>query len=160
MARSASATKIVTVPGALRQACDEFNSGRFFACHETLEEVWLEEQGAVRDCYKGLIQLAAAFVHVGRGNAAGARRLLTTATGYLEPYRRDGALGIDIDALCVQAARALDAIVRDGIDALDPTLVPHLGFDDALLRQHAVRDGVWGFAADGAPLPMTIRVVD
>ena len=85
--------KTVTVPGNLEQACREFNSRLYFECHETLEEIWQEEQGEVRDLYKGLIQVAAGFVHITRNNHFGAKRLLTTALGYLEPYRAEGAMG-------------------------------------------------------------------
>lgn len=41
--QKAPVTKRITVPGNLRQACDEFNSGLFFECHEFLEEIWQEE---------------------------------------------------------------------------------------------------------------------
>ncbi|MGH2632791.1 MAG: DUF309 domain-containing protein, partial [Tepidiformaceae bacterium] len=48
--------KYITVPGNLAQACNEFNTGHFFECHESIEEIWQQEAGDVRDLYKGLIQ--------------------------------------------------------------------------------------------------------
>ncbi len=42
-----------------------FNCQRFFEAHEALEQLWLPERGRPKaDFYKGLIQLAGAFVHV------------------------------------------------------------------------------------------------
>ena len=38
---------------------EEFNQGLFFECHETLEEIWLEEHGEDRAFYQGIIQIAA-----------------------------------------------------------------------------------------------------
>ena len=38
---------------------DEFNRQLFFECHETLEELWLEERGEDRKFYQGIIQIAA-----------------------------------------------------------------------------------------------------
>lgn len=153
-------TKRVTVPGSLALACDQFNAGQFFECHETIEEVWLEEQGAVRDCYKGLIQLAAAFVHVTRGNERGALRLLATALGYLDRYRRDGALGFDVEALARAAAAARAEIVARGVDAVRAPVPLRFAFDPVLLRAHASRDAAWGFAPGGTPLEMAIEVTE
>ena len=82
--------KTITVPANLQTYCDEFNAGLFFESHEHLEEVWQQERGPVRDFYKGLIQLAAAYVHLGRGNLKGGERLCRTGLQYLEPYRGHG----------------------------------------------------------------------
>src|SRR3989304_4557172 len=95
--------KEITLPANLDRACAEFNAGLFYECHESLEEIWQEERGPVRDLYKGLIQVAAAFVHLSRGNYAGAERLCRTALAYLAPYRPDGALGFDVERICRDA---------------------------------------------------------
>ena len=42
----------------LLKGIEEFNQGLYFQCHETLEEVWLEEQGEDRLFYQGIIQIA------------------------------------------------------------------------------------------------------
>ena len=42
-----------------------FNRGLFYEAHDVLEELWLAHRGAASDAfYKGLIQLAGAFVHL------------------------------------------------------------------------------------------------
>ncbi len=56
-----------------------FNSGRFFAAHEALEDVWRELHGPERRVMQGLIQLAVALHHYSTGNLDGARSLLARA---------------------------------------------------------------------------------
>jgi hypothetical protein len=154
--------KRITVPGNLLQACEEFNSGRYYECHETLEEIWQEEQGEVRDLYKGLIQVAAAFVHVSRGGYRGAMRLLTTAVGYLEPYRPDGAMGFDVEAICRASEAALGRVEDQGPDGVanEAGMAPRFHCDTALLPAEARRWRAWGFDVAGGPLEMEIHVPD
>lgn len=73
----------------------QFNQGRFFDCHDTLEDVWSGVRGPGRDFLQGLIQVAVAFHHLGRGNRAGAASLLGKALKRLEPYP-DGYFGFDL----------------------------------------------------------------
>lgn len=158
-------TRTITVPGNLAIACEQFNSGQYFESHESLEEIWQEEQGDVRDLYKGIIQVAAAFVHICRENCHGARRLLTTAIGYLAPYRDEPTvLGIDVDAFASAAEACLAEVERlcpDGrLEAFDFSLTPVLRVDDEALPADAVRWDAWGFSREGAALPMEIEVVE
>lgn len=156
-------TKKVTVPANLRRAAEEFNQGQFFECHETLEEIWQEEAGDVRDLYKGLIQVAAAFVHARRNNRFGVNRLLTTALGYLAPYREAGAMGFDVEAVCLAAERLLDAlpaVEQDQIEALIPGYAPRYQLDETKLPEEARRWAAWGFDREGEPLAMEITVVE
>jgi predicted metal-dependent hydrolase len=64
-----------------------FNAGRYYEAHDVLEAIWLparrEADGAF---YKGLIQLAGAFVHVQKDRYAPALALLRRARFHLEPY--------------------------------------------------------------------------
>lgn len=64
----------------------EFNAGRFFECHDVLEEMWAGHRGPGRDFFQGLIQVAVAFHHVGNGNLAGADSVFTRALGRLSRY--------------------------------------------------------------------------
>jgi len=49
-----------------------FNAGSYFASHEVWEALWHEVGGKEREVLQGLIQLAAAYHHLARGNPAGA----------------------------------------------------------------------------------------
>ena len=77
---------------------EEFRAGRFFEAHEEWELLWKGSRGDDRVFLQGLIQLAAARVHIGRGNPAPAARLLALAKEKLDRFEGDQA-GIRIDAL-------------------------------------------------------------
>ena len=82
---------------------DEFNQGLFFECHETLEEIWLEEHGEERRFYQGIIQVAAGYFKLEQGVPAGAIKLWHTGLEKLEPYA-PVYLGIDVESF-VRAVR-------------------------------------------------------
>ncbi len=64
-----------------------FNRQSFFEAHEVLEELWLAERGGPRELfYKGLIQLAGAFVHLQKNRPAPARALFRLAQSNLAQY--------------------------------------------------------------------------
>jgi hypothetical protein len=155
--------KRITVPGNLARACAEFNTGLFYECHESLEEIWQEERGPIRDLYKGLIQVAAAFVHVSRGNYVGAERLSRTALGYLAPYRPGGALGFDVEQICRDTEDVHARIQSLGPDRLGEFEIarrPFYRFDSAMLATEARRWRAWGFDEAGAPEVRTITVAE
>ena len=155
--------KTITVPGNLALGCDEFNSALFYECHERFEEIWQLESGGVRDLYKGLIQIAAAFVHLQRGKFIGAERLLRTALGYLAPYRAEGAMGFDVDAIRAAAEdmyARLQAAGPDGVASIDLTRRPYYTFDEAKLASEALKWRAWGFDDEGRPERMTITVAE
>ena len=153
--------KTITVPGNFQKACSDFNEGRFFECHEWLEEIWQEERGGVRDLYKGLIQIAAAFVHWSRGNFVGADRLLRTGIGYLQPYRAEGAMGFDVEAIARAAEGTHARLLAAGpaeMAAVDLSLRPFFAFDQAGLAAEAQRWGAWGFDRQGIALALEVLV--
>jgi uncharacterized protein len=55
-----------------RVGIELFNQGKFFEAHEAWEEVWKTVDGDERLFYQGIIQAAAALLHLQRGNYAGA----------------------------------------------------------------------------------------
>jgi hypothetical protein len=64
-----------------------FNRRLFYEAHEVLEELWLpNRQGFDGAFYKGLIQLAGAFVHVQKQRAGPAAALLCLARSNLKDY--------------------------------------------------------------------------
>jgi hypothetical protein len=154
-------TKTITVPENLQRACDDFNAGRFYESHEHLEEIWQYERGRVRDAYKGLIQIAAAFVHLSRGKFVGAERLLRTGVAYLSPYRTDGALGFDIEEIASTAEELHARLLAVGparVTDVDLRRRPFYRFDKDVLARQAVRDGAWGFDAKGKAREMEITI--
>lgn len=65
-----------------------FNRQQFFEAHEVLEDLWLAQRGRPEDhFYKGLIQLAGAFVHIQKQRPGPAGALFRRAASHLGKYR-------------------------------------------------------------------------
>lgn len=94
---------------ALAKGIREFNSWRFYDCHETLEDVWRAEGSEMADFYQGIIKVAAAFHHLLRGNHKGTLNLLSHALTLLEPYR-PSCLGVDVQRLVEEAGACLERV--------------------------------------------------
>ena len=66
-----------------------FNCQLFYEAHEVLEHIWLQDRhGPNGAFYKGLIQLAGAFVHLQRNHPGPAAALFKLAGANLEKYPR------------------------------------------------------------------------
>ena len=64
-----------------------FNRGLFYQAHDVLEELWLtDRKGLNAAFYKGLIQLAGAFVHLQKGRLRPAAALFKLARANLRQY--------------------------------------------------------------------------
>jgi predicted metal-dependent hydrolase len=106
----------------LHKGIDEFNDQLFFECHETLEEIWLEDQSEDRKFYQGLIQVAAGYFKLQQQVPAGALKLWRTGIDKLRPYA-PVFLGVDVEGLVAAVQRHLADLERapdSGIDDLQP----------------------------------------
>lgn len=66
---------------------DCFNCQQFYEAHDVLEELWLEDRpGPNGNFYKGLIQLAGAFVHLQKERLRPSAALFKLARTNLSPY--------------------------------------------------------------------------
>jgi len=66
---------------------DCFNRQLFYEAHEVLEQLWLKDKyGSNGAFYKGLIQLAGAFVHLQKNRTHPAAALFKLALANLEKY--------------------------------------------------------------------------
>jgi hypothetical protein len=66
-----------------------FNGRKFFEAHEIWEELWLAETEPEKTFLQGLIQLAAAYHHHGRGNLRGTQSLLAAGLAKLRGFPGD-----------------------------------------------------------------------
>jgi predicted metal-dependent hydrolase len=67
-----------------------FNRQKFYEAHDVLENLWLPQRhGANGNFYKGLIQLAGAFVHLQKNRLRPAAALFKLAQANLEKYPRE-----------------------------------------------------------------------
>ena len=86
------------------------NQQRFFEAHEILETLWLpQRQGPDGVFYKGLIQLAGAFVHWQKNRPGPAAALLRLAQANLRNYPGTHR-GLDVEAVL--------AVIDDGLQQL------------------------------------------
>lgn len=66
-----------------------FNQKKFYEAHDVLEHIWLKDKhGANGNFYKGLIQLAGAFVHLQKNRLRPSAALFKLARTNLEKYPR------------------------------------------------------------------------
>ena len=80
---------------------EEFNQQLFFECHETFEELWLEEHGEERQFFQGIIQIAAGYFKLQQGVPAGAIKLWRMGLEKIEPY---GPIHLGLDLASFGAA--------------------------------------------------------
>jgi predicted metal-dependent hydrolase len=72
---------------AFWQAIDQFNDQEFYACHDTLEALWLEASETDKNFYQGILQIAVACHHLGNYNWRGAVILLGEGIKRLSDYQ-------------------------------------------------------------------------
>lgn len=91
----------------LQEFIQLFNEEKFFEAHEVLELLWRETKTSDRDFYQGLIQLAAAFVHIQKGTPSGAENLYAKAVHHLSKFPRYHC-EIDCDKILSDVRKTLD----------------------------------------------------
>jgi predicted metal-dependent hydrolase len=117
-----------TAPPELQKAIEEFNSGEWFECHETLEELWVGEKGELRDLYQGLLQIAVALYHWRNGNFKGAVGLLQRGSDFLRRVS-PRCLEVDVARVIADAAamhEALEGLGEERMAEVGKQLVPRL----------------------------------
>jgi predicted metal-dependent hydrolase len=90
--------------GQFRRGVARFNARRFFEAHEVWEELWLVEPEPEKTFLQGLIQLAAAYHHHGRGNRRGTQSLLAAGLAKLRRFPDDHR-GIALGELRAEAEK-------------------------------------------------------
>ena len=87
----------------------EFNQQQFYACHDTLEAVWVDAEEADKRFYQGILQVAVGCYHLSNDNLRGAIILLGEAVRRLCDYQPDYE-GVNVELLLGQASRLLQAL--------------------------------------------------
>jgi predicted metal-dependent hydrolase len=90
-----------------------FNAGEYFEAHEALEDAWNAEAGKVRDLYRGILQIAVVYLHITRGNYAGAVKVYARSQRWLRDWA-DTCRGIQVEELRRNAAIAMQEVNRLG----------------------------------------------
>ena len=117
---------------------DRFNACEYYEAHEVLEELWLRTTGSDRDFFKGLIQVAGAFVHLRKQwerpqhatdstRLHPAARLFQRGREHLAPYA-PVHLRLDVTALCAFCESLARGIEASGFaeNPWNPATPPHI----------------------------------
>lgn len=91
------------------QGVEQFNQQEFYACHDTLEALWMEALGQNKRFYQGILQIAVACYHLGNLNWRGAVILLGEGIGRLTDYQPVYE-SIDVEALLTESIELLQAL--------------------------------------------------
>ncbi len=115
-------------PGQLLLAIRQFNEHEWFECHETLEDLWIGEEGEVRNFFQGILQVAIALHHWRNGNYGGAISLFNGGVTLLSRVS-DACMWVDVAQLIADANRmreALEELGKERMGELDSVLIPRL----------------------------------
>lgn len=88
-----------------------FDAGEYHDAHEAWEVLWLKNEGADADFFKGLIQAAICLHHWRDGDQEGARMLYRGHRRYLAPFLPVHR-GIDVAGFLEAMRAALDPLLR------------------------------------------------
>jgi len=91
------------------QGIAEFNQQQFYACHDTLEAIWVDAEEVDKRFYQGVLQVAVGCYHLSNDNLRGAIILLGEAVRRLCDYQPDYE-GVDVELLLGQASQLLQAL--------------------------------------------------
>lgn len=103
----------MTFPEAFWQGVDEFNSGQFYPCHDTLEAIWLESIDPDKTFFQGILQIAVGYYHLSNHNWKGALILLGEGTNRLRRYRPEYKT-IDVETLFSRSINSLQTLQDAG----------------------------------------------
>jgi uncharacterized protein len=94
-----------------------FNAGQYFEAHEALEEAWNAERGKVRDLYRGILQIAVAYLHITRGNYNGAVKVYERSQKWMRDWP-EVCQGIQVGQLRRDAQTVIEAVERLGSERI------------------------------------------
>ena len=97
---------------AIRIYFEWYAEGKFYECHDVMEEIWFETAGPRRRFFQGLLQCAVARYHWSNENLHGAQILYHEGTEKLERFRPE-YLGVDLETYIAELNEALPQIVTN-----------------------------------------------
>ena len=101
------------LPSDFWQGLEQFNRGEYYACHDTLEAIWMEAPDPPKSLYQGILQVAVGIYHLSNQNWKGSVILLGEGISRIRRYDSDYA-GVDIDDLLEQSSDLLMALQTAG----------------------------------------------
>lgn len=112
------------LPAEFWQGVDEFNQQAFYACHDTLEALWMETSEPHKSFYQGILQIAVGCYHLENGNGRGAVILLGEGIRRLSSYQPEYE-DIDVSRLLEDSSDLLQFLQQTEAEQL-PEIVKGL----------------------------------
>ena len=97
------------IPAEFWQGVEQFNQGEFYACHDTLEALWMESMEPQKRFYQGVLQIAVGFYHLSNQNWRGAVMLMGEGIRRLDYYQPEYS-GINVEKLMMQTSATLQQL--------------------------------------------------
>ena len=109
-----NSNKQCILPTEFWHGVEQFNQGQFYACHDTLEALWMEAIDPQKTFYQAILQIAVALYHLDNSNLRGACILLGEGTNKLKRYEASYA-GIDVDELLYDSVALLTQLQQQKV---------------------------------------------
>ncbi|MGG6264704.1 DUF309 domain-containing protein [Leptolyngbya sp. AN03gr2] len=119
------------IPEEFWQGVDQFNQGEFYACHDTLEAIWIEAPMFDKKFYQGILQIAVGLYHLGNHNWRGAVILMGEGLSRLGDYQPDYG-GINVEQLVDETAEFLSQVQTIGADRVSRIVTTPSELDDRI----------------------------
>ncbi len=103
------------------EAIAQFNSGDYYACHDTLEAIWNNSWQSDRDFYQGILQIAVGLYHLNSQNWHGAAILLGEGTSRLPAYLPEYQ-SVDVENLLEDSLHILRTVQIKGKEGMSDIL--------------------------------------
>lgn len=117
-----------------------FNAGKYFEAHEALETAWREEEGKIRDLYRGVLQIGVVYLHITRRNYNGAVKVYKRSQRWLKDWSAV-CRGIRVEELRRDAEEAMREVMRLGeerIGEFDLARLKPVRWDEGSRKQKQV----------------------
>jgi uncharacterized protein len=104
---------------SLERGLELIREGEYFDAHEELEDEWRVAPTEERDFLQGLVHVAVAWLHAGRGNSPGCERQLEKAARRLNAYGPRHR-GVDVVLVLEDVSAAQERVAAGSLEL--PTL--------------------------------------
>lgn len=121
-----------------RRGVELFNQGRYFEAHEEIEAAWREEPGQIRELYQGILEAGVTYLHIQRGNYAGAVKVYGRSMRWLKAWPAN-CRGADVGRLRRDLTAAINEAKRLGSARLaefDTSLLKPITMQESISGQH------------------------
>ncbi|WP_267384405.1 DUF309 domain-containing protein [Cyanobacterium sp. uoEpiScrs1] len=97
---------------------EQFNTRKFYSCHDTLEALWIDAVEPDRQFYQGILQIAVGCYHLENHNWHGAVLLLAEGIKRLSSYQPDYQ-DIDVSSLVIESKKLLHYLQQTNSEKIE-----------------------------------------